>query len=212
MSASGISINPAVYAKLPYDAVNDFVASPARFVSADHDRQRIVADQIGGRAGGLRQANPDKMNYASFFASFQLVTELFKQKTGAPMQVILLQERQRSPYWRSFQAGDHDHRRMPVRSPARSRAGPHAHWRSPRPKRMEDLPDVPTLKEAGVDVDAGIVERHFCAEGNTAGDCPEDRSELMRDRQASRRGCTSQNARHRHHRQFVGRVYQDPGG
>src|SRR5216684_3415421 len=26
MSASGISINPAVYAKLPYDAVNDFVA------------------------------------------------------------------------------------------------------------------------------------------------------------------------------------------
>ena len=26
MSASGISINPAVYAKLPYDAVKDFVA------------------------------------------------------------------------------------------------------------------------------------------------------------------------------------------
>ena len=26
MSASGISINPAVYAKLPYDAINDFVA------------------------------------------------------------------------------------------------------------------------------------------------------------------------------------------
>src|SRR3954471_18498418 len=26
MSASGISINPSVYAKLPYDAVNDFVA------------------------------------------------------------------------------------------------------------------------------------------------------------------------------------------
>src|ERR1700752_1926742 len=26
MSASGLSINPAVYAKLPYDAVNDFVA------------------------------------------------------------------------------------------------------------------------------------------------------------------------------------------
>ncbi len=28
------------------------------------------------------------MNYASSSASFQLVTELFKQKTGAPMQAI----------------------------------------------------------------------------------------------------------------------------
>ena len=34
------------------------------------------------------KANADKMNYASSSASFQLVTELFKQKTGAPMQVI----------------------------------------------------------------------------------------------------------------------------
>ena len=34
------------------------------------------------------KANPDKTNYASSSASFQLVTELFKLKTGAPMQVI----------------------------------------------------------------------------------------------------------------------------
>ncbi|MFL6694937.1 MAG: hypothetical protein ACJ8GO_18470 [Ramlibacter sp.] len=34
------------------------------------------------------KANPDKTNYGSSSASFQLVTELFKQKTGAPMQVI----------------------------------------------------------------------------------------------------------------------------
>src|SRR5229473_1184151 len=51
MSASGISINPAVYAKLPYDAIKDFVP-------------------------------------VSELGSFPLVTELFKQKTGAPMQVI----------------------------------------------------------------------------------------------------------------------------
>src|SRR5207245_9354358 len=34
------------------------------------------------------KANADKMNYVSSSASFQLVTELFKQTTGAPMQVI----------------------------------------------------------------------------------------------------------------------------
>ena len=54
MSASGISINPAVYAKLPYDAVKDFVAvSELGPVSADHDRQRVVADQIGRRSWWL---------------------------------------------------------------------------------------------------------------------------------------------------------------
>ena len=56
MSASGISINPAVYAKLPYDAMKDFVAvSETRLVSADHDRQCLFADQIGRGTRDLRQ-------------------------------------------------------------------------------------------------------------------------------------------------------------
>ncbi len=32
--------------------------------------------------------NPNKANYSSSSAAFQLATELFKQKTGAPMQMI----------------------------------------------------------------------------------------------------------------------------
>ena len=56
MSASGISINPAVYAKLPYDAVKRFHRGVRTgLVSADHDRQRKLADQIGRRTRDLRQ-------------------------------------------------------------------------------------------------------------------------------------------------------------
>src|ERR1700682_6071431 len=89
MSASGISINPAVYAKLPYDAVRDFVAVselgsfPLIMVVNASSPIKTVAELVA-----YARANPDKMNYASSSASFQLVTELFKQKTGAPMQVI----------------------------------------------------------------------------------------------------------------------------
>src|SRR3982074_1216 len=89
MSASGISINPAVYARLPYDAINDFLAGSEL---ASFPRIMIVngASPIKSAAELVTyaKANPDKMNYASSSASFQLVTELFKQKTGAPMQVI----------------------------------------------------------------------------------------------------------------------------
>jgi tripartite-type tricarboxylate transporter receptor subunit TctC len=89
MSASGISINPAVYAKLPYDAVKDFVAVselasfPLIMIVSAASPIKSVAELVA-----YAKANPDKMNYASSSASFQLVTELFKQKTGAPMQVI----------------------------------------------------------------------------------------------------------------------------
>src|SRR6204780_531676 len=84
MSASGLSINPAVYAKLPYDAVGDFTAvselgsSPLIVTVNAASPIKSVAELVA-----YAKANPDKMNYASSSASFQLVTELFKQKTGA---------------------------------------------------------------------------------------------------------------------------------
>src|SRR5215470_8868280 len=89
MSASGISINPAVYAKLPYDAINDFVAVselgsfPLIMIVAKDSPIKSVTELVA-----YAKANPDKTNYGSSSASFQLVTELFKQNTGAPMQVI----------------------------------------------------------------------------------------------------------------------------
>jgi tripartite-type tricarboxylate transporter receptor subunit TctC len=88
VGASGMAINPSLYAKLPYE-VGDFVAVselatfPLILIVNASSPIKSVADLVA-----YAKANPDKTNYASSSASFQLVTELFKQKTGAPMQVI----------------------------------------------------------------------------------------------------------------------------
>jgi tripartite-type tricarboxylate transporter receptor subunit TctC len=154
VGASGMAINPAVYAKLPYDSIHDFVAVselasfPLILIVNPSSPIKSVAELVA-----YAKANPDKVNYASSSASFQLVTELFKQKTGAPMQVI--------PY-----KGANDSVMAVISGqvtaaiadagPALSQVlgGQARALAVAAPTRMEELPDVPTLKEAGADVDA----------------------------------------------------------
>src|ERR1700756_5264161 len=89
VGASGMAINQSLYSKLPYDSIRDFVAIselasfPLIMVVNSSSPIKSVADLVA-----YAKANADKMNYASSSATFQLVTELFKQKTGAPMQMI----------------------------------------------------------------------------------------------------------------------------
>src|SRR5271169_2999091 len=90
MGASGaMAINPAVYAKLPYDPIRDFApvselgSFPLILIVNASSPIKSVGELIA-----FAKANPDKTNYSSSSAAFQLVTELFKQKTGAPMQEI----------------------------------------------------------------------------------------------------------------------------
>ena len=154
MSASGISINPAVYAKLPYDAVKDFVAVselasfPLIMIVNASSPVKSVPELVA-----YAKANPDKMNYASSSASFQLVTELFKQKTGAPMQAIPYKSANESVLAVvSGQVTTTIADAGPVLPQVKS--GTVRALAIAAPKRMEDLPDVPTLKEAGADVDA----------------------------------------------------------
>jgi tripartite-type tricarboxylate transporter receptor subunit TctC len=180
MSASGISINPAVYAKLPYDAVNDFVAIselatfPLIMIVNASSPIKSAAELVT-----YAKANPDKMNYASSSASFQLVTELFKQKTGAPMQVI--------PYKRanesvlavvSGQVTTTIADAGPVLPQVKS--GTVRALAVAAPKRMEELPDVPTLQEAGADVDAVLWSGIFVSKGTPAAIVKKLEGELMR--------------------------------
>ena len=154
MSASGLSINPAVYAKLPYDAVADFTAVselgsyPLIVIVNAASPIKSVAELVA-----YARANPDKMNYASSSASFQLVTELFKQKTGAPMQVIPYKSATESVMAVvSSQVATTIADAGPVSSQVKAATVRALAVTSRR--RTDDLPDVPTLKEAGVDVDA----------------------------------------------------------
>src|ERR1700709_620825 len=149
MSASGISINPAVYAKLPYDAVNDFTAVselgsfPLIMIVSASSPIRSVAELVA-----YAKANPDKTNYGSSSASFQLVTELFKQKTGAPMQVIPYKSANESVLAViSGQVTTTIADAGPVIQQVKGGAARALAVATAR--RIDDLPDVPTLKEAG---------------------------------------------------------------
>jgi tripartite-type tricarboxylate transporter receptor subunit TctC len=180
MSASGLSINPAVYAKLPYDAVNDFVAVselgsfPLIMIVATASPIKTVADLVA-----YAKANPDKTNYASSSASFQLVTELFKQKTGAPMQVIPYKSANESVLAViSGQVTTTIADAGPVVSQVKS--GTARALAVATPRRIEDLPDVPTLKEAGADVDAVLWSGIFAPKATPSVIVKKLEGELMR--------------------------------
>lgn len=180
MSASGISINPAVYAKLPYDAVQDFVAVselasfPLIMIVNAASPIRSVAELVA-----YAKANADKMNYASSSASFQLVTELFKQKTGAPMLAIPYKSANESVLAViSGQVTTTIADAGPVVSQVKS--GTVRALAVAAPARMEDLPDVPTMKEAGADVDAVLWSGIFVPKGTPAAIVRKLESELMR--------------------------------
>src|SRR5260221_1844743 len=180
MSASGISINPAVYAKLPYDAVKDFVAVselasfPLIMIVSAASQIKSVAELVA-----YAKANPDKMNYASSSASFQLVTELFKQKTGAPMQVIPYKSANESVLAVvSGQVTTTIADAGPVLPQVRS--GTVGGRGVAAPRRMEELPDVPTLQEAGADVDAVLWSGIFVPKGTPTEIVKKLEGELMR--------------------------------
>jgi tripartite-type tricarboxylate transporter receptor subunit TctC len=155
VGASGaMAINPAVYAKLPYDPVEDFIpitelgSFPLILIVNATSSIKSVADLIA-----FAKAHPREANYSSSSAAFQLVTELFKQKTGAPMQEI--------PY-----KGANDSVMAVISGQVTATiadAGPVSGQVKggqvralavTSPARAADLPDVPTMKEAGTDVDA----------------------------------------------------------
>jgi tripartite-type tricarboxylate transporter receptor subunit TctC len=155
VGASGaMAINPAVYTKLPYDPVQDFVpitelgSFPLILIVNATSAIKSVAELVA-----FAKTHPKEANYSSSSAAFQLVTELFKQKTGAPMQEI--------PY-----KGANDSVMAVISGQVTATiadAGPVSGQVKggqvralavTSPGRAEDLPDVPTMKESGTDVDA----------------------------------------------------------
>jgi tripartite-type tricarboxylate transporter receptor subunit TctC len=180
VSASGIAVNPAVYAKLPYDAKRDFVAIselaafPLILVVNASSPIKSAAEFVA-----YAKANPDKTNYASSSATFQLVTELFKQKTGAPMQAIPYKSATESVM--AVIAGQVTATIAdagPVLSQVQG-----GHLRAlaiASPKRMPELPDVPTLREEGADVDGDLWTGVFAPSGTPPGIVKKLESEFIR--------------------------------
>ncbi len=151
-------VNPAVYATLPYDPLTSYepisnVVLYQLVLSVNSSMPiKSVQDLI---AWG--KAHPDKANYASTSAIFQLTSELFNLKTGSHFQYIpfkggadivtavitgqaTMAFADAAPAIPQFKAGT-------LRPLATTGA-----------TRLPELPDVPTLAEVGID---GVVVEGF---------------------------------------------------
>jgi tripartite-type tricarboxylate transporter receptor subunit TctC len=156
-ASGGMSIASAIFPKLGYHPTKSFVPLTmiANFpliltIPADHPAksvQELVA---------WMKANPDKSNYATSSPAFTIATELFKLKTGAPSQAI--------PYKGSgeslvavmggqtlFTIADGPPT-VPLVKGGKVRA-----LAVTGSERSAELPDVPSMKEAGLpEVNTGL--------------------------------------------------------
>jgi len=88
-ATGGMSVNPVLYAKLPYDSLKDFVpismvgSFPLVLVVNPAVPAASVSELIA-----YAKANPGKLNYSAGSTAFQVATEMFKQMTGTDIKHI----------------------------------------------------------------------------------------------------------------------------
>ncbi len=152
INSSAHSVNPAIYAKMPYDTVKDFTdiaplaVQPNVLVVIGDSPHKTLMDVIN-----YAKANPGKLNFghAGVGSGTHLNTEKLLNRTGTkatvvpfkgtPEVVAAILSRSVDTYWVPISAGLANIRSGKLRALAVSTA-----------KRNQSLPDVPTTGEAGV--------------------------------------------------------------
>lgn len=151
VGASGaMAISPAVFEKMPYSTLKDFTpismiaAFPLILVVHPANPAKNLQDLIA-----WTKANPDKSNYATSSPAFTLTTELFKLRTGAVMTPI--------PYKSSGESllsviGQQSLLTIadPPPTTPQVKSGQLRALAVTAKARLPELPDVPTMAEAGV--------------------------------------------------------------
>jgi tripartite-type tricarboxylate transporter receptor subunit TctC len=145
-----MTIIPAISEKQPYHGTKDF--TPLSMVAAFPLILAVNADHPAKNVKELiawMKANPDKSNYATSSPAFTLATELFKLKTGTPGVAIPYKSSNESIL--SVISGQS---LLTIADPPPTT--PQVKGGQVRAlavldlKRLDDLPDVPTMTEAGV--------------------------------------------------------------
>lgn len=146
-----LTIHPNLYKNLPYDAKKDFVpitmfaASPLVLVTTNSIPAKTVAELIAAA-----KAQPGKLNYASvgIGTAQHLIFEMFKKKQGTDMVHVPYKGTNESlPALIDGQV-QAMFDTLPLMLP-QIRAGKIRAIAVTTPRRVEQLPEVPTLAEAG---------------------------------------------------------------
>lgn len=147
---STIAVNPAIYVKLPYAPQKDF--TPLSAIASYH---YVLSASTATPAASVKElidfakANPDKVNAGGASGTFQLLVELFKARTGAPIEYIPYKGA--SDVALALMAQQLSMSFLDV-EPAvpKIRAGKIKALAVTAPARLPSLPDVPTMEEAGL--------------------------------------------------------------
>lgn len=155
LSSSSITLNPFLYANLSYDPLKDL--APVTNVVMPQ-QMAILHNSVPARSMkelvAYSQANPDKLNYATFGVGGEghLVTEWIKAQTGARITHVPFTGA--APALLAFERGD-VHFIYLVAAPAlveKVRSGQARGLMVSGAMRNPLLPDVPSLKETGLPV------------------------------------------------------------
>ena len=152
MSSGGmVSVNPHIYAKMPFDPAKDIVpvASVARVAVFLVAKPALPVANAKEFVNHLK-ANPGKLSYGSpgNGSSPHLATEMFKSMTGT--YAVHVPYRGAAPALNDLLAGQIDFAFDPGIGLSHVRAGRLKLLAVGSPKRSPLFPDVPTVEEAGL--------------------------------------------------------------
>src|SRR5712692_4735958 len=145
-ATGGMSVNPVLYTKLPYDSLKDFVpiSMVGVFPLVLVVHPSLPADSVPELVAYAR-ANPGKLDYSAGSTAFQVATEMLKQMTGTDIRHI--------PYKGSAAAIAGDVQMTIVDTPplvAQIKAGKVKALGVTAAKRAASMPELPTVAESGV--------------------------------------------------------------
>jgi tripartite-type tricarboxylate transporter receptor subunit TctC len=153
VNTAALAINMSLYRKLPFDALRDFAP-----VSMFSQSPNVLVVPAMHRVGSVRElvarakASPGKLNYSSagVGTTQHLAAELFKLRTGS--FIVHIPYRGSAPSLAALMAGEVDlsFANIPAIQP-HVKSGRLRALAVAAPQRDPQLPDVPTMKEAGID-------------------------------------------------------------